>query len=62
MVPALIEKGLSAARANTKAKAMEALLYYFEFENGEAVVVCPALRSPAGWGGTLLTSASTSTF
>ena len=55
MVPALIEKGLSAARANTKAKAMEALLYYFEFENAEAVVVCPALRSPAGWGGTLLT-------
>ena len=39
VVPALIEKGLSAARPNTKAKAMEALLYYFEFENPDAVVV-----------------------
>ena len=38
-MPALIEKGLSAARPNTKAKAMEALLYYFEFENPDAVVV-----------------------
>ena len=58
MVPALIEKGLSAARANTKAKAIEALLYYFEFENAEAVVVRRALRPPAGQGGTRLTATS----
>ena len=39
VVPGLIDKGLSAARANTKAKAVEALLYYFEFDSQDAVVV-----------------------